>query len=327
MSNFKGFGLTTLSVNNTKTVFLIAIVIVIGGMLAYQSMPKENFPELKIPEIYVGIAKPGSSPKYMSEKISQSIEKEIGGIKLVDEINSNSVHGYTTIRVKFDFKMPVDEALGKVKDAVDQARTKSDFPKLPAEPNIFELDPSKMPILNINLRSENAAVLKEVSEELEKQLEELPEISEVDIRGLPLQEMRIEVDPIKAQAVNVTLGDIENAVNAENQTIPGGELLMDGIRKTIRIEGEYKSAAELKRTVVRQDEFLPVYLEDVAHVYFGNADTTSFAREFGTAVVMLDVKKQGGENLLVASDKINNIIAESQKKWSDSKKCRYIINQ
>ena len=316
MSNFKGFGLTTLAVKNTKTVFLIAIVIVIGGMLAYQSMPKENFPELKIPEIYIGIAKPGSSPKYMSEKISQSIEKEISGIKFVDEINSNSVHGYTTIRVKFDFKMPVDEALGKVKDAVDQARTKSDFPKLPAEPNIFELDPSKMPILNINLRSENASLLKEISEELEKQLEELPEISEVDIRGLPLQEMRIEVDPIKAQAVKVTLDDIQNAVSAENQTIPGGELLMDGIRKTIRIEGEYKNADELKRTVVRQDEFLPVYLEDVAKVYFGNADTTSFAREFGTAVVMLDVKKQGGENLLVASDKINKIISESQANGS-----------
>ena len=316
MSNFKGFGLTTLAVKNTKTVFLIAIVIVIGGMLAYQSMPKENFPELKIPEIYIGIAKPGSSPKYMSEKISQYIEKEISGIKFVDEINSNSVHGYTTIRVKFDFKMPVDEALGKVKDAVDQARTKSDFPKLPAEPNIFELDPSKMPILNINLRSENASLLKEISEELEKQLEELPEISEVDIRGLPLQEMRIEVDPIKAQAVKVTLDDIQNAVSAENQTIPGGELLMDGIRKTIRIEGEYKNADELKRTVVRQDEFLPVYLEDVAKVYFGNADTTSFAREFGTAVVMLDVKKQGGENLLVASDKINQIISESQANGS-----------
>ena len=128
--------------------------------------------------------------------------------------------------VKFDFKMPVDEALGKVKDAVDQARTKSDFPKLPTEPNIFELDPSQMPILNINLRSENAVVLKGVAEDLEKKIEELAEISEVDIRGLPEQEMRIEVDPIKAQSVNVTIDDIENAVKAENQTIPGGEILM-----------------------------------------------------------------------------------------------------
>ena len=95
MSSSKGFGLTTLAVKNAKTVFLIAVVIIIGGLGAYQTMPKENFPELKIPEIYIGIAKPGSSPKYMSEKISTAIEKEIGGIKLVDEINSNSVHDRT----------------------------------------------------------------------------------------------------------------------------------------------------------------------------------------------------------------------------------------
>ena len=312
-NNSKSFGLTTFSVNNTKTIFLISFIILVGGLIAYTSMPKENFPELKIPEIYVGIAKPGSSPEYMSKKITQSIEKEIGGIKFVDEINSNSVHGYTTIRVKFDFKMPVDEALQKVKDAVDKARTKTDFPKLPVEPNIFELDPSKMPILNINLRGDNSVVLKEIAETLEKSLEDLPEISEVDIRGIQEQEMRIEVDPIKAQAVNVTLDDIENAVNSEHQTIPGGEVLMDGMRKTIRIEGEFKDADELKRIIVKQDEFLPVHLEDVAEVYFGNADTTSYAREFGQSVVMLDIKKQGGENLLVASDKINELIKTAKK--------------
>jgi len=308
----KSFGLTTMAVNNTKTVFLIAFIVLMGGFIAYNSMPKENFPELKIPEIYIGIAKPGSSPEYMSKKITQSIEKEIGGIKYVDEINSNSVHGYTTIRVKFDFKMPVDEALQKVKDAVDKARTKTDFPKLPVEPNIFELDPSKMPILNVNLRGDNAAVLKEVAETLEKSLEELPEISEVDIRGIQKQQMRIEVDPIKAQSVNVTLDDIENAVNSEHQTIPGGEILMDGMRKTIRIEGEFKDADELRRIIVKQDEFMPVYLEDVAEVYFGNADVSSYAREFGQSVVMLDIKKQGGENLLIASDKINELIDQAK---------------
>jgi multidrug efflux pump subunit AcrB len=312
-NNSKSFGLTTISVNNRKTVFLISFIILIAGFLAYNSMPKENFPELKIPEIYVGIAKPGSSPEFMAKKITQSVEKEIGGIKLIDEINSNSVHGYTTIRIKFDFKMPVDEALQKVKDAVDKARTKSDFPALPVEPTIFELDPSKMPILNINLRGENAIVLKDVAKNLEKTLEDLPEISEVDIRGIQEQEMRIDVDPIKAQSVNVTLDDIQMAVSSENQTISGGEVLMNGMRKTIRIEGEFKDADELRKVVVKQDEFLPVHLEDVASVYFGNSDTTSYAREFGSSVVMLDIKKQAGQNLLIASDKINDIIALAQK--------------
>ena len=179
----KGFGLSTLSVNNRKTVFLIAIIIVLGGFLAYTSMPKENFPELQIPEIYVGIAKPGSSPEYMSEKIGRTIEKEVAGIKLVDEINTNSVHGYTTIRVKFDFKMSADKALQKVKDAVDDARSKASFPDLPVEPNIFEMDPSEFPIMNINLRGDNSQLLKDIGEELKDRIEELPEISEVDIRG------------------------------------------------------------------------------------------------------------------------------------------------
>ncbi len=311
--NNKGFALSTWAVNNRKSIFLVAFIIFFGGLAAYNSMPKENFPEIQIPEIYIGIAKPGSSPEYMSEKINQSIEKELGGIKLVDEINSNAIHGYTTIRVKFDFKMPVSDALQKVKDAVDKARTKTDFPQLPVEPNIFELDPSAMPIMNINLRGSNASLLKDVAEDLEKSIEELPEISEVDIRGVQEQEMRIDVDPIRSQAVNVSLTDIENAVGAENQTIPSGELLMDGMRKTIRINGEFKDANELKKLVVKDDDYLPVYLGDIAKVYFGNSDTTSFAREFGEPVVMLDIKKQGGENLLIASDKIYSLIEKAKE--------------
>jgi len=310
------FGLSTLAVKNRKTVFLIAAIILIGGFTSYQSMPKENFPELQIPEIYVGVSNPGSSPKYMSEKIAKTIEKELGSIKLVDEINSNSVHGYVTIRIKFDFKMNVDKALQKVKDAVDKARTKPDFPKLPVEPTIFELDPSEMPIMNINLRGDNPSLLKEVAEGLEDQIEDLHEISEVDIRGVQKQEMRVEVDPIRTQAVNVSLDDIESAINAEHQTIPGGEILSDGIRKTIRIEGEFKDAEELGQLVVKQDEYLPVQLEDVASIRFGNGDTTSYAREFGYPVVMLDVKKQGGKNLLDASDKIEAIISTAKKDGS-----------
>jgi multidrug efflux pump subunit AcrB len=311
--NDKGFGLSTLAVNNRKSVFLIAFIILVGGLGAYMGMPKENFPEIQIPEIYIEIAKPGSSPQYMSEKITQSIEKELGGIKLIDEINSNSIDGYTTIRAKFDFKMSVSDALQKVKDAVDKARTKSDFPQLPVEPNIFELDPSQMPILNINLRGTSPSLLKEIAEILEKKIEELSEISEVDIRGIQEQEMRIDVDPIRSQAVNVSLDDIQNAVSAEHQTIPSGDLLMDGMRKTIRIDGEFKNAQELKRLVVKDDDYLPVYLGDVANVYFGNSDTTSFAREFGEPVVMLDIKKQAGENLLDASDKIYKLLDEAKK--------------
>src|SRR5690554_7042988 len=124
-NKIKTFGLSNWAVKNTKTVFLIIAILFIGGAVSYQSMPKENFPELQIPEIYIGIAKPGSSPKYMSEKVAEAIEKKVKSIKKVDEIISDSQHGYTTIRVKFEFGIDVNDGLNKVKDAVDQADRKS----------------------------------------------------------------------------------------------------------------------------------------------------------------------------------------------------------
>ena len=313
ISQIKKFGLSAWSVKSTKTVFLIILILFFGGIISYQNMPKENFPELQIPEIYVGIAKPGSSPSFMSDKIAEAIEKEVATIKLVDEIKANSSHGYTTIRIKFDFKIDVNNALTKVKDAVDKARTASDFPDLPVEPNIFEINPSDFPIMNINLSGVNPKLLKEVAEDLENRIEDLPEINEVNIRGVQDQEMRVDVNRLKAEAVQVSLTDIEQAIQAENTTISGGEIRMDGMRKTIMIDGEFANAEELGNIIVKQEDYKPVKLKNIANVYFGDGDTTSYAREFGKPVVMLDVIKQGGENLLVAAEKIDQIIKQAKK--------------
>ncbi|PWH84977.1 efflux RND transporter permease subunit [Brumimicrobium oceani] len=308
----KLFGISNWAVNNSKVVFLIIAILFIGGMFSYQSMPKENFPELQIPEIYIGIAKPGSSPKYMSEKIAEAVEKKVKTIKKVDEILSDSQHGYTTIRVKFDFGIDVNDGLNKVKDAVDQARAETDFPELPVEPNIFEINPSDFPIMNINLSGNSPKVLKDIAEDLKDLVEDLTEINEVNIRGVQEEEMRIDVDRLKAEAVQVSLDDIENAVAAEHATISGGEILMNGMRKTIMIDGEFQSAEELGEVIVKQEDYMPVKLKDIADVYFGDGDTTSFAREFGAPVVMLDIIKQGGENLLDAADKINALVQKAK---------------
>jgi len=135
----KEFGLTSWAVNNRKTVYLLTAVIIFMGLGAYSDMPKENFPELQIPEIYVGIAYPGNSPEIISDKIADPIEKEINSINDVDEIKSTSINGYVTISTKFNFNVEAKDALQDVRDAVDRARAKKEFPTdLPVEPNIFK---------------------------------------------------------------------------------------------------------------------------------------------------------------------------------------------
>lgn len=310
---FKSFGLSTWAVNNRKTIFLVTMVIIIGGMSAYLSMPKENFPELQIPEIYVGIAKPGSSPKDIAKDVTKPIEKELNMLKNVDEIKSTSVQGYSTVRIKFDFNVTVEQALQKVKDKVDKARSKSDFPDLPIEPNIFEMDPAMMPILNVNLTGGNSQTLKETAEELEDILEDIQEVSSVDIRGVQEQEMRIDVDPLKAEAVRVTMDDIERAISSEHVNVSGGQLKKDGTQFAVRIEGEFQDANEMKRMIVKEENFKSIHLEDIANVYFGNSDTTSYAREYDKNVVMLDVKKQTGENLIDAAAHIREALIQAKE--------------
>ena len=308
----KEFGLTSWAVNNRKTVYLLTAVIVIMGLGAYTNMPKENFPELQIPEIYVGIAYPGNSPEIIADKIADPIEKEIKSIDDVDEIKSTSINGYVTISTKFNFNVTAKDALQDVKDAVDKARAKKEFPSdLPVEPNIFELDMSQMAILNINLSGNySTEQLNEYAEILEEKIEDLSEISEVDIRGVQEKEMKIELDRYKAEAVDVSFGTVEGAVNGENITMSGGEMQDGNTNRTIQIEGEFKNAQQLESIIIKQDDYKPIYLRDVAKVSFADADTTSYAREYGQTVVMLDVKKRGGENLLDASDKIMKILAD-----------------
>lgn len=308
----KEFGITSWAVNNRKTVYLLTFIIILGGMFAYTGMPKENFPELQIPEIYVGVAYPGNSPEIIADKIADPIEKEINSIDDVDEIKSTSINGYVTISTKFNFNVKAKDALQDVKDAVDKARAKKEFPNdLPVEPNIFELDMSSLAILNINLSGDySSEQLKSYAEIIEEKIEDLSEISEVDIRGVQEKEMKIELDRYKAEAVDVSFTTIENAINAENITMSGGEMLDGNTKRTIQIEGEFKSAHEIESIIIKQDDYKPIYLKDVAKVFFADSDTSSFAREYGRTVVMLDVQKRGGENLLDASDKINIILSD-----------------
>lgn len=313
----KEFKLSSLSIDNRRTVFLLAILIFLAGISSYVSLPKENFPELSIPTIYVGTPYPGNSPLVIEDQITRPIEKEISSIIGLDKLSSTSIQGYSTVIAEFDFDIESSEALQKVKDAVDKAKSDRDFPTdLPAEPNVFELNFSEFPVMNVNL-SGNYSIdqLKEYAEMLEDDIEDLSEISKVEIRGVQEKELEIAVDLNKAEAMQVSFGDIENAISQENLTISGGELLVGDFRRTIKVEGEFKNPEEVEAVIVKREDGNLVYLKDVASVRFGDKETESYAREYEKPVVMIDVIKRSGENLLDAADKIFNILEEAQNTY------------
>lgn len=318
MKFFKEFRLSSIAVDNKMTVFVLTFIILIAGFSSYMSMPKEAFPEIVTPEIYVGTPYPGNSPIDIERLLTRPLEKEINGITGIDEINSTSVQGYSTIQVKFDFDVTPEEALRKVKDKVDIAKSDPDFPTdLPADPNVFEMNFSELiPILNINLSGPYTIYqLNDYAEYLEDAIEALPEISKVEIRGVADKEVKINIDLYKMESLNINFGDVANAIQSENVTISGGDLLVDEYRRNVRVVGEFESIEDIRNVIVKQEKLDIVYLRDIATVVFEGEDPISFAREYTETVVMIDVMKRSGENLLIASSKINDIIKSAQEDY------------
>ena len=311
----KEFKLSSWAISNKSTVAVITLIVVLGGLLSYTSMPRENFPEIIVPQIYVGTPYPGNSELDVEKLITKRLEKEINSITGVDKITSNSIQGYSSINVEFNFDITPSEALQKVKDKVDIAMADKDFPKdLPTEPSITEMNFSEqMPIMNINLSGDfSMDQLKEYGEHLEDEIEKLAEISSVDIRGIQEKELEVAVDLYKMEASKISFNDIENAIAYENRSVSGGDILENGTRRTVRVVGEFKDPLGVQNIIVKSEKGNIVYLRDIAEVQFKEQEKQSYAREYSQPVVMLDVKKRSGQNLLKASSKIDAIIEESK---------------
>ncbi|WP_424961193.1 efflux RND transporter permease subunit [Ekhidna sp.] len=309
----KEFGLTTLSLKNRTTVYVLTFIVIAAGLFSYISLPKESFPEIRQPVVYVGTPYPGNSPLDMENLITRPIENELNSISEADLIKSTSVQDYSTIIVEFTPETDVEDALTKVKDAVDRAK-----PELPSDleqdPNVFDMNFSEFPILNINLSGDYSMTdLNEYAEYLEEEIEKLSEISKVEIRGIDEREVRISVDPYQMEARQVNFGDIEQAVASENITLSGGTYREGDIRRTIRVVGEFEEPTEILEVVVKAENGNIVYLKDIADVSFDYVEKKSYARLYQNPVVMVDVIKRSGENLLIATEKINAILENARE--------------
>ncbi|MCO6174915.1 efflux RND transporter permease subunit [Flavobacterium sp. NRK F10] len=313
----KEFRLSSWAIENKMTIYVMMGLFFFLGLSAYYSMPREDFPEVKETKIYISTVYPGNTAEDIERLIIDPLEEELKNISNVDEITSTSQEDYGIITIEFDEKITVEAAKQKVKDKVDVEKAKEDWPTFndaKVDPNVFDLNLSEeVPILNINISGDYPVdKLKKFGEYLEDEIEALTEIKQVDIRGAQDKEVEVSVDIYKMMASKVSFDDVLNAIRGGNVTTSAGNLIANGQRRTIRIEGEIDQPKDLENFVVKTQNGV-VYLRDIAEVEFKDVDKTTYAREFGNSVVMLDVKKRAGKNMIEASEKIKEIIKNAEE--------------
>lgn len=311
---FKEFVLTTWSIKNKTSIYLMMLLVSLIGIYQFITLPKEQFPDIVIPTIYVQTVYVGNSPKDIENLVTRPIEKQIKGITgaKIKKFTSTSQQDFSAIMVEFDTDVKTDIALQKVKDAVDKA--KQDLPNdLTQEPTVLEVSFSEQPIMYVNLSGDyDLPRLKKYADDMKDKLEDLPQINRVDIVGAPEREFQINVDNYRMQSAGVTFDDITAAVQRENMDISGGLLEVGNMKRNLQLKGQLKTAFDIQQLIIRNTNGAPIYLKDIAHVIDTIKERESYARLDGKNVVTLNIIKRSGENLIETSDGVKKIVEEGK---------------
>ena len=315
----KEFKLSSWAIDNPSVVYVMIGIFFFLGLSAYFDMPREDFPEIKETKIYISTPYPGNTAEDIERLITDPLEDKLKNISNVVEITSTSQEDYAIITVEFDEDISVESAKQKVKDEVDSEKASEDWPTFngaKVEPNVFDLNLSEeIAIMNINLTGDYPVEkLKAYGEYLEDLIEDLPQIKKVDIRGAQEKEVEIAVDVYKMMASKVSFNDILQAIGNGNMTLSAGNLVNSGQRRTIRIIGEIETPEALENFIIKSENGA-VYLRDVANITFKDKEKTTYARKEGQSVVMLEVKKRAGKNMIQAADEIKMIVAQAQDNY------------
>ena len=311
---YKEFFATSWAIDNKISVYVLVFIISVFGIVNYYTIPKEQIPEIVIPNIIVNSIYPGTSPSDIENLVTRPLEKNLKSISGVKKISSRSVQDFSAIIVEFNTGIEIKDAKQKVIDAVD--KTKRVLPNDPSfmEPSVMEIDLSELPIQYINLSGDMPLDrLKEYADDLQDRIEGLKEITRVEIGGALDREIQIDIDMYKMKAASLTFRDVEQAVSYNNMTVSGGNVDLQGMSRSIRVVGEVKNIDELRNIVINTSSGAQIKLMDIANVTDGFKKAENYARYDGKNVVTLNVIKKSGQNLLAAADQIEEIIADMQK--------------
>ncbi len=298
-------------INNRTTMYLITLLLCLAGYNSYNSLIKEQFPEIKVPTIMVQTVNPGNSPENMENSVTKILEKYIKNISGLKKLTSNSFQDFSIVTAEFNTNVSVEKAKQDVKDAVDKAKSDPNgLPKnLPQAPSVSDFDFSEIPVMFVNISGNyDLARLKRYAEDIKDKIENLKEIKRVDVIGAPEREIQVNIDLVKLQQAKLGFRDVEGAIGMENVEATPGQVAVDGEQRNLSIKKTFQNMDDIANLVIRNPYGAAIYLKDIAEVKDTYEEQDSYARLDGKNVITLNIVKAQGKNLLDASDKINDII-------------------
>jgi hydrophobe/amphiphile efflux-1 (HAE1) family protein len=281
------------------------LALVVFGVFALIQLKTDEFPDISPPIVSVTIPYPGASPDTVEREVIDPIEESISGISGVDKITSSSLDSFGVVTVEFVFEKNLQEASQDIRDAISQIR--ADLPPEMEEPVLTRFDPNDFPIVQLALTSDTssgAELTRLADPGLTRALRGVAGVAEVRVVGGIQRELSVELEPRALQAAGVSVGEVVQALQAQNLAAPVGRLNGPLSERTVRLRGRLDRPADFERLVVAQRSGQLIRLGDIARATDATEEPRTGAFYDSDEAVGIDIIKADGFSTTDVSDRV-----------------------
>jgi hydrophobic/amphiphilic exporter-1 (mainly G- bacteria), HAE1 family len=296
--------LPELSIRRHVLAYMVSAVLVLFGLIGFNNIGVDRFPQIEFPLVSVTTVLPGASPEVVEASISSIVEGAVNSVPGIDFLQSTSSPGVSNVLITFNLYKDIDVAFNEVQAKVNQIVRQ--LPQDAEPPVVAKVEVDASPIMWISLQGDRTLqqLNQYANNVIRKRLETIDGVGEVRIGGRRERTIRVEVDLDRMAAYGVTAQDVRDAFAAEHVQFPGGFLVSGQTESLVKLDLEFHSVEELERMIVRYADGAPVRLADFAEVVDGLADFRSVARFNGEPSVGLGIVKIAGTNTVAIVDAV-----------------------
>ncbi len=316
------------SIENYQFVIIVFVVLLLWGFSAFNTMPRTEDPPIAVPGAIITVIYPGATPNDMEELVIDKIEEKVNELEDIDEIRSNAGDGFAIINVTFDYgNFDFDD---KYNDVVQQVNLiKTDLPDAIKSIEFRKKTTTDTKILQLALSSETAefSEMENTAEYLEGKLEQIPGILVADVIAVPEKQVKIEMNFDKMVNMGIGIENISNAINANNQNIPGGEVVVGQNSFNVKTSGSYNSLDEIRNTVVGSVQGQLVFLKDVATISMDYESNKYLANYNGKRSIFITAEQKQGTNVIEIAEQAHKVIDKFKEQLPADMEINYVHDQ
>ncbi len=312
--------------SRSRVVVMALVMVLTVGAFAYVSIPKEANPEVPLPLFYVSTGLDGISPSDAERLLLEPMETEFASIAGLDSMKSDAAEGFASIQLEFMPGGDNDEALDKVREAVD--RVESELPEDAHDVNITEINTALFPIITAILSGPvPERTLNTLAERLQEEIEGLEGVLEADIGGQRFEFLEVLIDPTVFQTYNLSFDELIGQIQRNNRLIAAGAIETGSGRIVLKVPGLIEDLEDVMAMPVKVRGNAVVTFGDVATIRRTFEDPDSFARINGQPALALEVTKRSGANIIDTVAEVKALVEEMRVDWPESVQITYLQDQ